>query len=288
MKRVGIVGYGVVGHALAALFGTERVTIYDKFRDGCNGAEQRQRINACDLALVAVPTPQGPDGAAELDAIEDVVGWLQAPICIKSTVPPGTVDRLVTKTGKSICFSPEYVGETTWHPFKQIETHGFLIVGGEPAAAQHVVRVYQEVLGPAPQYRITSARTAELVKYMENCFFATKVAFVNQIYELAQGLRVDYNEVRELWLLDGRVNRSHTLVTDERGFGGRCLPKDLAALIAVGRQFGGAPLLEAVQAFNLQVRAQAAPRPALLNSRPAISTLEPVHSGSGNGLAPAA
>ena len=255
--KLGIVGYGVVGKALARVFryeaGNPDLVIYDKFVRGMNSPGRRAALQKCDLVFVAVPTPEGRDGSCDLSAIDEVVSWISPVMCIKSTVPPGTVDRLVARTGKAICFSPEYVGETVWHPLKGIESHGFIIVGGERSACQKVIKAYQQFLGPLPHYYLTDARTAELCKYMENAFLATKVAFVNQFYDLAQGFGVDYNELRELWLADERVGRSHTIVTAERGYRGRCLPKDMASIIHAARQAGGAPFLEAVDRFNDEV-----------------------------------
>jgi UDPglucose 6-dehydrogenase len=255
--RLGIVGYGVVGKALAKVFeaeaGNSDLVIYDKFVKGMNGPGRRAALQKCDLVFIAVPTPESPDGRCDLSAIEEVVSWVNPAMCVKSTVPPGTVDRLAAKTGKAICFSPEYVGETRWHPLKGIENHGFIIVGGERSACKLVIQAYQQFLGPMPRYYITNAKAAELCKYMENAFLATKVAFANQFYDIAQGLGVDYNELRELWLADDRVGRSHTIVTAERGYRGRCLPKDMASIIHIARPAGGAPLLEAVDRFNDEV-----------------------------------
>lgn len=255
--KVGIVGFGVVGRALAQVFryeaGNTDLVIYDKYVKGMSSSRQRVAVQKCDLVFVAVPTPEGPDGSCDLSAIEEVVSWVEPVMCVKSTVPPGTVDRLATETGKTICFSPEYVGETLWHPWKGIASHGFIIVGGEKSACRLVIDAYQHYLGPIPRYYITDAKTAELCKYMENAFLATKVAFVNQFYNLAEGFGVDYNELRELWLADERVGRSHTIVTGERGYRGRCLPKDMASIINAARQIGGAPLLEAVDKFNDEV-----------------------------------
>ena len=254
---IGIVGYGVVGKALATLFGYEAesadVRLYDKFLDGMNSAQCQDAIQTCDLVFVAVPTPQAPDGSCDVTAVEEVVSWVKPPMCLKSTVPPGTVDRLVTASGKRISFSPEYVGESRWHPWKGIESHGFVIVGGEKSLCDLVVRTYQEVLGPLVRYYMTDAKTAELCKYMENTFLATKVAFVNQFYDLALAYGVNFNELRELWLADERVGRSHTIVTEERGYRGRCLPKDMSAIIRAAKRVGGAPLLEAVARYNEEV-----------------------------------
>lgn len=92
---------------------------------------------------------------------------------------------------------------------------------------------------------------------MENCFLATKVAFVNQFHDIAEAMKVDFIELRELWLADPRVGRSHSYVTEQRGFRGRCLPKDLRAMIAAMRAYGGAPLLEAGLAYNNSRKADA-------------------------------
>jgi UDPglucose 6-dehydrogenase len=255
--KLGIVGYGVVGKALAKVFhydtGNSDLVIYDKFVKGMNSPSRRTAVQQCDLVFIAVPTPEGLDGRCDLSAIEEVVSWVKPIMCVKSTVPPGTVDRLAAETGKTISFSPEYVGETTWHPLKGIESHGFIIVGGERSACKLVIKAYQQFLGPMPHYYMTDTKTAELCKYMENAFLATKVAFVNQFYDISQGLGVDFNELRELWLADDRVGRSHTIVTAERGYRGRCLPKDMASIIHTARKAGGAPLLEAVDRFNDEV-----------------------------------
>ncbi len=254
---IGIVGYGVVGRALGKLFGysaeNPAVGVYDKGLAGLNDARSKAAIQTCDLVFVAVPTPEAGDGSCDLSAVEEVVSWVNPPMCLKSTVPPGSVDRLVRSTGKKICFSPEYVGETRWHGWKEIASHGFVIVGGERPVSALTIRAYQEVLGPEFRYYSTDAKTAELCKYMENAFLATKVAFVNQFYDLAKAFGIEFNELRELWLADERIGRSHTLVTEERGYRGRCLPKDMAAIVHSVKPLGGAPLLEAVDRYNDEV-----------------------------------
>ncbi len=135
--------------------------------------------------------------------------------------------------------------------------------------AERVFSAYRPMVPRDFRFVQTDATTAELCKYMENCFLATKVAFVNQFYDIACRLRVDFEQLRALWLLDQRVGYSHTTVTRERGFGGRCLPKDVQALVTLMGQNGSAPLLEAVLAYNNALRskdlqnASAAPAPAV-------------------------
>jgi len=80
-------------------------------------------------------------------------------------------------------------------------------------------------------YYACSAVEAEIIKYMENSFLTTKVAFVNQFYDIANLFGADWHRVREGWLLDERVGRAFSAVfADNRGFGGKCLPKDISAI----------------------------------------------------------
>lgn len=255
--KIGIVGIGVVGSAMERLLRRARrhtVVLFDKFKPEISGEVQKRRINECDLVFLTVSTPTASDGiSCDLGAVEECVGWIEAPICIRSTIVPGTCDRLHAETGKQIAFSPEYLGETSFHPWREEGMCGFLIIGGPDDVADLVTSAYEGSLPAGTQFHRTTAIAAELCKYMENCFLATKVAFVNQFYDIAQILNVEFEEVRKLWLVDPRIGESHTIVTTERGFRGRCLPKDISAMVAAMRPFGGAPLLEAVRAYNMAV-----------------------------------
>ncbi len=249
--KIGIVGYGTVGKHLERTFANAgfQIYIYDKYKPEYNHPDARKMVNKADRVFVAVPTPSGKNGC-DLSAVEEVVEWLEPPICIKSTIVPGTTNRLVTQTGKWIVFSPEYVGETPYHPYRHGVDPDLVVVGGAREAAEQFISLYKQALGPIPHYFITDAVTAELAKYMENCFFATKIVFVAQFFLLAQQFGADFDEMREIWLADSRVGRSHSAVIDSLGFGGRCLPKDLAAVIKAAEEHQGAPFLEGVQKFN--------------------------------------
>jgi UDPglucose 6-dehydrogenase len=257
--KIGIVGFGFVGRAIERLLrkGDHEIVVWDKFVAPWNTPQHRDHIQHCDLAFVCVPTNEKSfSGECDLSQVEECVSWIDVPICIKSTVVPGTVDRLATQFQKAVAFSPEYIGESSDHPWKDLDSPGFVIVGGPPSLQELVILALRDCVPPVTQFYPTDAITAELCKYMENSFLAAKVAFVNQFYDIAQALGVDFEELRRLWLLDSRVGESHTRVTAERGFAGRCLPKDLHAIIAVMRDRGGAPLLEAVSQYNDRVRAR--------------------------------
>jgi UDPglucose 6-dehydrogenase len=259
--RCGVVGYGVVGKAVAQFLEANglHVEVYDSaFHD----LSARELVNGCDVAFICVPTPMAPDGRCDTSAIEEVVGWCRAGILvIRSTVAVGTTDRLRAETGKRIVFQPEFLGETPWSS-KSAHTN-FIVLGGAREDTKPIVRMYQAILGPGAIYREVSAATAEMMKYTINTFLALKVAFFNEIHDIAGLVGVDYDELRELVLLDERLLPNHTMVTEERGFGGKCLPKDLSALIFRAGQLGYEPLvLQAVWASNERVRASAGrPRP---------------------------
>jgi len=253
--RIGVVGYGVVGRAVSRLMAgnpCNRIAIYDKFLPSYNHPSHKDAVNSCGLVFLCVPTPAAADGSCDLSAVEEAAAWITAPLCIRSTVPPGTVDRL-SAGGLQVTFSPEYLGESPEHPWKDEAACGFVIVGGPAQLTELVAAAFQTVCGPEVRFYFTDARTAELCKYMENCFLATKVAFVNQFWDIAQTLGVDFETLREIWLADPRIGTSHTRVTEERGFRGRCLPKDISALIAAMKPLEGTPLLEQVAAYNRDI-----------------------------------
>jgi UDPglucose 6-dehydrogenase len=262
--KIGIVGYGTVGSSLHRMLSktAHEVFVYDKYLPGRNRKVDKNRIQRSDLVFVAVPTPSLPDGHCDVTAVEEAISWIPGQICIKSTVPPGTTDRLIKLTGKSIVFSPEFVGETVFHPYSQRPFDESVLVGGQREPAERILEFYQAVLGPLPRYFLTSAVTAELTKYMENCFFAAKVTFVAQFYALAELFQADFHQMREAWLADSRIGRSHSAIIDQPGFGGRCLPKDLSAIIEAAHDRGYNPkLLEALREYNNSLR----PSPETIN-----------------------
>jgi UDPglucose 6-dehydrogenase len=246
-KKVGIIGYGYVGKAIEAFFeGKFEVVIYDPLL----GYTNREAVASVDLAIICVPTPMQADGSVDTSSVEEILMWLRVPsIVIKSTISPGTTKKLSERfmLADRLVFSPEFIGEGGYevpfwegvpHP-SDMRKHHFHVLGGEVQAREKVLPFFQKVAGPFVQYRLTDSTTAELMKYMENVWIASKVSFVNEFYDIARTFGVDFNELRELWLLDGRVGRSHTLVyPDNRGFGGKCIPKDTYGLYRALQEAG--------------------------------------------------
>lgn len=252
-----IVGYGAVGRGINQLF--QSAVPYDPPL----GIGEQSAVNDCRFAFVCVPTPMAQDGSCDTSIVEEAVSWLESEfIILRSTVPVGTTDRLREQSGKKVVFQPEYgPAETPDHPFNDLRKVRWAILGGEREHTIPVADLYKTTFNADFVIQQTDAKTAELTKYMENAFLAAKVAFCNEFYDIAQGYGVDYNELRELWLLDPRIGRSHTFVLPHaRGFGGRCLPKDLSSIIEQARRVGLTPaMLEATRDANDAVRARSTP-----------------------------
>jgi len=245
MSKVAIVGYGYVGKGMNKYF-PDAVIFDEPLNVGT-----REEVNECEMAIVCVPTPSNEDGSCNTSIVEDVVSWLETPlILIKSALEPGTRDRLKEATGKRIVVSPEYMGEGKyWTPAKYPDprdpvSHGFIVLGGDDKDCSDVADLFVPIVGPATRIRFVSAIDAEVIKYAENTWGATKVIFANELREICDAVGANWHKVREGWLDDPRVESMHTAVfKDKRGFGGKCYPKDTKALAFIAKKKGYTPVM---------------------------------------------
>lgn len=255
--KIAIIGHGIVGKAFEDMVKDHyEVVTYDPTE---NATYPEEKINNCHLGVICVPTNSKEDGSCDTSIVESAIEKLNTKIIlIKSTVEPGTIDRLKKSTKKRICFSPEYIGESRYyHPYWiGMKETPFLIVGGEKKDRLEVISMLEPILGPTKQYFQCTALEAEIIKYMENSFFATKVTFVNEFFDICKTFNADWHTVREGWLLDSRINKMHTSVFENnRGFGGKCYPKDLSAIIKASEKKGYSPeLLKSVKNVNKKLR----------------------------------
>ena len=237
-KRIAVVGaHGYVGREMVRLFKE-----HDPYEYGTDFGT-KEEVNKCDVAFICVPTPMMKDGKCDTSIVEEVIGWIETPlIIIRSTVSPGTIEKLIKKTGKHIVFQPEYVGETVAHPLNDTSGRNFLIFGGSKEDCHEALRVYHMVYNASTNTLITTPREAEMIKYMENSFIGTYVVFCNEFFELCKAFDVDYDIVREGFLLDPRMTRFWTFVFEEsRGFGGKCIPKDMNGIVHSSNEVGYEP-----------------------------------------------
>jgi len=256
--KIGIIGMGYVGTAMKQLLLKNHQVVTKDLDYG-------EDFDGCELVIVCVPTPTNQDGSCDISIVDEVISGVDCDdVLIRSTVPPGTCLFLSEKYRKDICFCPEYIGESSYHvPEDQGYPHTtdmskspFMIFGGMKFLTLKMVQLFSPIMGPYCKMCRTDSTTAELTKYMENCFFAVKNAFCNDFYNIAKLCNVDYEDLRELWLADKRIDPCHSMVfVESRGFGGKCLPKDILAMVTHAKQLGHtATILEAALQFSQSIR----------------------------------
>jgi nucleotide sugar dehydrogenase len=215
--------------------------------------------------FICVPTPMKSDGHADISIVEQValgidkaaqeLGQIRVAI-IKSTVPPGTTSAINERVENlQVCFNPEFLREIS--AIEDFKNQDRIIIGGPRPATNVVKRMYATAYPDVPTTK-TSSEIAELVKYVTNCFLATKVSFANEIKQICDSLNVDYDKVIEYATKDKRLGNSHWAVPGPDGmlgYGGSCFPKDINALIAKVTELGIDPkVIKAAWEKNLEVR----------------------------------
>ena len=236
--KIGIIGYGMVGGAVGKWFGSRNTKpfVYDKYKK----IGSLEEINKADVIFVAVPTPFKSGRGFDLSAVSETFRILKSPkiVVIKSTVIPGTTEEFQKKHSQhKVLFNPEFLTELTAdqdmsYPDRQIV--------GYTNKSYNVAKDIIQLLPLAPFERIIPATEAEMVKYFGNTWFAAKVIFANQMYDLCDKLSLNYDIVRDCAAADKRIGPSHLEVMHKgyRGCGGKCLPKDTKALIQFADKLG--------------------------------------------------
>ncbi len=239
-----IIGHGVVGSNLERELKKLDPDVCDKYKQGPEHNRYREGAHY-DIAFVCVDTPLTGTEDCDTSEVANAIREHDADLyVIKSTVYPGFTKAIADKMNKSVVFSPEYYGGTQHcNNFD----FNFTIIGGEKEAAKQLIQCLQKVYDARHTFHITDSTTAELAKYMENSYLATYVSFCHQFFFIAEKFGSSYEELRELFVLDPRVNPSHTFVyRDHPYWQSHCLDKDVPTIANAA----DAPLLKAVIAFN--------------------------------------
>lgn len=273
--KVGVVGYGVVGKGIHRLLKEDVIAIYDPFVEevedyGVYISRDRKDFKDLDIVVICVMTKENGDGSCDTSIVRSSIEWLReiesnAVILIKSAVVPSEIKKFTWDyPGLKLVVSPEYMGESKYFtPFwkypdpKNMESHTWQIFGADNGEWSSLcVDVFSRRMSVDTKQLQTDLMTAALAKYMENNFFAMKVTFCNEWYDIANLYGVDYNELRTCWLADTRINPNHTLVFPrDRGYGGKCFPKDVKAIIKDAKDLGmDAELMRAVDKVNERIR----------------------------------
>ena len=269
--KIGIVGQGFVGTAIKVGFEPHyELETYDAFDESKCTGNLADLVAKCEVIFVCVPTPMNKDGTCHTDIVESVVkrinskrqGYLRTAlkhdtiVVLKSTVPPGTTDRLHSKSrGLDVIFNPEFLTEANF--LEDFKNQTRIILGGTRKGTNVLRQVYSKVFPHATIVK-TGSKTAEMVKYFINSFLGTKISFANEMKQICDKIDIDFDKIVEYATYDERLGKSHWAVPgpdNDFGFGGHCLPKDLNALICVAHEFGIVPeVLEAVIDTNDKVR----------------------------------
>ena len=258
-EKVAIIGYGWVGKSMAEMFPGS--VIYDEPKILESGSfEQvdalRIMVNNCDVAFVCVPTPNNNKAELDTSIVEEVIDWCESDlIVIRSTVNPGTADRIKEKTGKHVVTQPEYLGETVGHPLLDQTDRPFMILGGDPEDRRRAIEVYQKAYNANIFIRQVTNLEAEVIKLSENRAILYKVAQCQELYDACQAANVDYYTIRDaVYGDDPRFSLWHTFVfPDQRGANSKCIPKDTYAWQAWAESVGAnVDVLNSVHLRNME------------------------------------
>jgi len=225
----GIIGTGWVGKSMIELF--PDAVVYDEPLN----IGSRALVNECEVAFVCVPTPNKGKGELDTSIVEEVVDWCESDlIVIRSTVNPGTADKLKAKTGKRIVTQPEYLGETPNHPMLHPGERPFMILGGDKEDTRQLIELYTEVYNANINIRQCTNTEAEVIKLSENRAIMFKVAQAQELYDACESAGLDYYTIREaVYGDDPRFNLWFTFIYPEaRGANSKCIPKDVYAWAA--------------------------------------------------------
>jgi UDPglucose 6-dehydrogenase len=301
--RIGVVGTGYVGLVVGASLaengnlvvcvdndqgkverlGRGEIPIYEPGLNEMvprNVAEERLRfttdlgeaVRASEVIFVAVGTPQDEDGSADLTHVLDVVRGIARAmdgykiIVNKSTVPVGTAARV-----------REVVASLTRHPFAVVSNPEFLkegtavddflkpdrvVIGTDDPHVEAVMRkLYEPFVRTGKPILVMDPASAELTKYAANAMLASRISFMNEVANFCERVGADVHQVRRGLGTDGRIGPS--FLFPGVGYGGSCFPKDVKALIRMGRDAGlRLHLVEAVDRTNEAQKSVLVPRVA--------------------------
>lgn len=265
--KIGIIGRGFVGGAVQFGFSANtgcdaEVRVYDKDPNrSLNTLEEV--VNESDFIFLSVPTPANPDGSVNLDIVDEALSSVNEVIkkdniiLLRSTMTPGSTEKFQKKYPQlKLVFNPEFLTERS-AKFDFINQSRY-VLGGNPKHTAEVANMYRWRFGKSISIVETNTATAELIKYMNNCFFATKVSFMNEMKLVSDACGADWESAVDGFIRDGRIGHSHLNVPGhdgKLGFGGVCFPKDILAMIDLGKILGlEMHTLKGAWKTNLEVR----------------------------------
>tara|TARA_B100002051_G_C16683687_1_gene611348 strand:+ start:432 stop:1238 length:807 start_codon:yes stop_codon:yes gene_type:complete len=255
--QIGLIGYGVVGQAAAnTLSKAYELIKYDKYMD----INEFEDLKECEFVFVMVPTPfDCSKNKVDLTAVEESLDKLsnlnfRNIVIIKSTVPPGSCSGFSKQFPLELVFNPEFLRESTT-PNEDFENQDTIVIGTDKTAIfDSVKEMYQKVAIDDAKYYHTSVTEAEMIKCAQNTMLASRVALANMIFDACQENKIDYKKVREIAFDSFEILGPHMVQVPgpdgKRGFGGKCLPKDIRAFSTISKS----GLLDEIITYNDSLR----------------------------------
>lgn len=226
-----------------------------------------EAASCSETVLICVGTPSNRNGSLNTKYVEQVTSDIaesligrsnHLTIIYRSTMLPGTIDEILIPIleekcgrscgdGYSVVFNPEFLRETTaigdyYNPPKTV------IGCYESKDAERILSLYSHLPGPKIT---TSINVAEMVKYVDNCWHATKITFANEVGSICKGLDINSHDVMDIFIQDKKLNISEYYLKPGFAYGGSCLPKDLRALSYLSKMLDvNVPLLNSSAVSN--------------------------------------
>jgi UDPglucose 6-dehydrogenase len=267
--KLGIIGVGVVGSATANVFArAHEIFLYDRYKPEYGSSKHLLNLAAnAQAVFICVPTPMKKSGEMDYSAMYDSLDKLKnelgrqnrkledITIIVRSTAVSGTTDKFAAEYKFSFAFNPEFLTEK--NALQDMKQTDRVVLGVNDNKTKELLLQIYKPLFPNAKYIFVNRKTAEMIKYAANVTLASQIAVANEIYQICQVVDVDYNIVKNAILLDQRIGNNISVPghDGDLGFGGKCFPKDLNALIYLAREFGYRPhLLESIWVLNEKVR----------------------------------
>ena len=245
MLEIGIVGYGVVGEATRKLL---KEKCYIRIHDPEKG--YAEDISQSDIVFICIN--EKDKSMKNLIILIDNLAIVNKKclFVIRTTVIPGTTDRMSIRHKREFVFMPEFLRE--WNAEKDAITPDKIVIGTE---SQNTFRLlcllFRDKIEPEKYLQVKPIE-AELAKLALNSLALIKVVFAEELYDLSKALYAEYENIYKIFKLDQNINERHLKANDGgyRGADGKCLPKDTEFLISTGKDKSRMSLLETAAVLN--------------------------------------
>ena len=245
MIKVGIVGCGFVGGALKAWLDENNPEVKTFVSDPPKG--MNDDLSDSDVVFLQIHVPTEDDGTQDLTLMKELILKLpKVPVFVRTTILPGTSDRLSAETGHQVCYMPEFLTERTH--IEDFKKQTMVFTGAHELLTKIFI---------GKKFTVMTPLEAEITKYAHNVFGAYKVTYFNAVREYCEKMGADWRTVHTGVLLSGYINDTHTYVPGpdgKRGYGGKCFPKDVNAFAKMTAGTALGTLLAPLHELNVHFR----------------------------------